>query len=146
MVGPLLEAGVDKRIIDAYAEDLCYCYRDTTPLIQNVASVRTPHNVPNCAWKMQIGGEKVFYATDCSTLEGIEAKGYDLYLIEANHARADIEARISAKLAAGEFVYELEAMRNHLSEEQALAWLAENAGPNSKYQFLHQHIDKKEDQ
>lgn len=143
MVGPLLEAGVDKRVIDVYNEDARFYYPGTKPLIQSVEAVKTLHNISNCAWKIQIGGEKVFYATDCSTLDGIVAKGYGLYLIEANHSRADIEARIAAKLTAGEFSYELEAMRNHLSEEQAVAWLTENAGPNSKYQFLHQHSDKK---
>lgn len=148
MVGPLVEAGVDKRVIDVVAtpdnvgngilgfsyKDLCFLY-----------AIPVPHNVPNCAWRMQdIFCGKLFYATDCSSLDGIEAKNYDLYMIEANHTRAEIEARIAAKQAAGEYAYEIEAARNHLSREQAEDWLAQNAGPESKYVFLHQHQEHKE--
>lgn len=140
----MLDAGVDKRAIDVIeptppeASSRALIYNN----LAIIAVDYIPHNVPNCAYHIFMNHEKLFYATDCSTLEGVKAKGYDYYLVEANHTKADIEARIAAKLEAGEFAYELEAMRNHLSEEQAIAWLAENAGPNSKYQFLHQHRAK----
>ena len=42
----------------------------------------------------------------------------------------------------GEFSYEYRAAQNHLSQEQALDWLARNVGPNSRYEFLHQHKEK----
>lgn len=100
------------------------------------------HDVPNCGWHIWMENERLFYATDTSTLDHIEAKNYDYYLIEANHTRAEIEERIADKLARGEFAYEVRAVRNHLSQEQALKWLARNAGPNSQYEFLHQHKDK----
>lgn len=105
-----------------------------------IVAIKTLHDVPNCAYKIVFpNSETCFYATDCATLDGIDAKDYDLYMIEANHRRDEIEERIAAKLASGEYPYELEARRNHLSEEQAFDWLAENMGPNSKYVFLHQH-------
>jgi hypothetical protein len=72
----------------------------------------------------------------------VEAKNYDLYMVEANHERAEIEARIAEKQAAGEFAYELAAAKNHLSREQALDWLYQNMGPDSQYVFLHQHRDR----
>lgn len=141
MVSHLIEAGVDERSIDFT--------RPTEPgessraLIYNnfaiVDPVHLSHDVPNCGWIILQNHERLFYATDTGTLDGIEAKNYDLYLIEANHTQAEIEARIAEKLAQGEFVYEYRAARNHLSQEQALDWLAENAGPNSRYLFLHQH-------
>lgn len=143
MVGPLLEAGIDKRVIDVICTPenrdgalLGFAYTG----LCHVFAEPIPHNVPNCGWRIQLsGGETLFYATDCATLDGIEAKDYDLYLVEANHAQAEIEARISEKMAAGEFAYEYRAAQNHLSQEQAMDWLAENMGPNSRYLFLHQH-------
>lgn len=100
------------------------------------------HDVPNCGWHIWTENERLFYATDTSTLDHIEAKGYDLYLIEANHTRAEIKTRIADKLARGEFAYEARAARTHLSRERAEAWLARNAGPQSRCMFLHQHRDK----
>ena len=147
MVRPLLEAGVDKRVIDVYKVDLMKAYDGLAAIIP----VSIPHDVPNCGYKILTERKSVletshdgsiFYSTDCATLDGIEAKFYELYMIEANHTQEEIDARISAKLAAGEYPYELEAKRNHLSQEQAMDWLAKNMGPHSKYVFLHQHKDK----
>lgn len=140
MVGALLEAGVDKRRIDVLepgGEEVVYpdlCYLTPQPLI---------HNVSNCGYHITVmGGERLFYATDTGTLDGIEASGYDLYMVEANHTRAELEARIEAKKAAGEFAYEWAASKNHLSQEQAEDWLYQQMGPNSRYVFLHQHRRK----
>lgn len=147
MVPHLLDAGVDKRVIDVA--------RFTEPgqtsqaLIYNDLAIVAPeplvHDVPNCGWRIGAKKEWLFYATDTGTLEHIEAKHYDLYLIEANHTRAEIDARIAEKRARGEFAYETRAAQNHLSQEQALDWLAQNAGPNSHYFFLHQHQDRKKE-
>lgn len=136
MVEHLLKARVAKRAID-FCLPKCrtiYAGFDVTPF-------PLFHDVSNCGWLISFdcGKETLFYATDTSTLDHIEAKHCDCYLIEANHTRAEIEARIADKQARGEFAYELRAAQNHLSREQALDWLARNAGPNSKYVFLHQH-------
>lgn len=144
MVRPLLEAGVGKYGIDVYEQNKHFLYPD----FAGIEAVPLAHDVQNCGYKIETkkyGAEigplpdLLFYATDCSALDGIDAKGYDLYLIEGNHQRSEIEARIAEKQARGEFAYEVRAARNHLSQEQALDWLARNAGPNSKYVFLHQH-------
>ena len=102
------------------------------------------HNVPNIGFKIKLGDERVFYATDCGDLEGIEAKDFDLYLIEANYKTADIINRAAAKLESGAYTYEMEVIKNHLSEEQATSWLVENVGPRSVYQFLHQHREEED--
>lgn len=139
MVGPLLEAGVDKRVIDVMQFDDTMCYWRLCA----VQPVQLIHDVPNSGWRIRLFCDKndewLFCATDTGTLDGIEAKGYDYYLIEANHKREELEARAKEKLARGEFSYEMRAAANHLSEEQALEWLYEQMGPNSKYMFLHQH-------
>lgn len=137
MVPKLIECGVDKRVIDVLVSG--------NSLEYNIATIRPEqliHNVKNCGWHICCNGESMFYATDCSTLDGIEAKAYDYYLIEANHNKEEIEQRIAEKRENQQFAYEYFAMRNHLSEEQAMDWLAKNMGPNSKVVFLHKHKDK----
>lgn len=147
MVQPLVDAGVSKRVIDVLTLDGCGGYQwfggyDGLEWLR-ISPSEIPHNVRNCCYKITLPtGEQLFYATDCATLDGIHAEGFDYYFLEANHSRAEIEERIAAKHAAGEFAYEEAAARNHLSREQAEDWLARNAGPNSKYILLHQHIDR----
>lgn len=144
MVGPLLEAGVDKRVIDVYDPDLpaFLMYGPTL----SIRPQRLIHDAPNCGYHMIFTPEherreRLFYATDTATLDGVEAAGYDLYLIEANHTREELEARARAKMEAGEYAYEVRAAANHLSQEQALDWLYRQMGPQSQYVFLHQHKD-----
>lgn len=147
MVRPLAETGVDKRLIDVFfptnwSEALHYVYGETTFLLPRLLV----HDVPNCAWSLELipSGERIFYATDTGTLDGVEAKNYDLYLIEANHTQAEIEARAAEKLERGEYSYERRASANHLSYEQAMDFLARNAGPRSCYVLLHGHREKEE--
>ena len=142
MVGPLLEAGVDKRVIDVLTPGQEAVYQDLCYLTPEALT----HDVPNCGYHMTVmGGERLFYATDTATLGGVEAPGYDLYLIEANHTRAELEERAAAKRAAGEYAYEYRAAANHLSQEQALDWLYQQMGPHSQYVFLHQHQERSKD-
>ena len=111
-------------------------------------TVPLAHDAPNCGWSVTLEGVedgRVFYATDTGTLDGIEAKGYDLYMVEANHTQADIEARAAEKLAKGEFAYEMRAAATHLSYEQAMDWLYKNMGPASQYVLLHGHEEKEKD-
>ena len=85
--------------------------------------------------------EKVLYATDTVSMEGVEAKDYELYLLECNHHEDEIQAKIQEKTASGQFSYEVRAAATHLSWEKAMAWLQEN-GPNSKFIPMHQHVNK----
>ena len=144
MVPHLLAAGVDKRVIDVY--EFAAPGKSGMLVYKHLAAIIKPemlyHNVSNCGWHIWVGLEKVFYATDTGTLDGVEAPYYDLYLIEANHTQAEIEERIREKEAAGEFIYETAAMQNHLSREQALEWLSRNMGQHSRYVFLHQHQER----
>lgn len=97
------------------------------------------HDVSNYGLKIYMDGEKVIYIVDTGYIDHIEAKNFDLYLIEANHKKEEIESIIQEKQCNGEFSYEVRASKNHLSQEQAFDWLAKNAGPKSKYVFLHQN-------
>lgn len=142
--GPLIKAGVGKRVIDVLSIGAPYQYRGDYA----VWAQKIPHDVENCCYHIGVGNELLFYATDTSTLDHIVAKNYDYYLIEANHTRAETEARIAEKQARGEFAYEMRAARNHLSQEQALDWLARNVSQerwnSTEIVFLHQHKDKGE--
>ena len=62
-----------------------------------------------------------------------------MYLLEANHTRDEMEARVEEKMRTGQFAYEIEAAKNHLSFEQAADWLAGNMGPSSLWLPMHGH-------
>lgn len=100
------------------------------------------HDVPNVGYRLNLSGTRIFYATDTSTLDGIEAKNFDLYLIEANYGEDEIKERIRQKKADGLYCYEERVLKTHLSREQAEAWLAENAGQDSEYMFIHIHEER----
>jgi len=138
LVEDLVNCGVDKRNIDVAKMGKPLIY-GRFPIVE---AESLPHNVPNCAWHIMIGAERVFYATDCNSLDHITANHYDLYLVEANHTEADITERIRQKQEAGEHCYEWDVLQNHLSKEKTDAWLYENMGVNSKYVYLHQHEPK----
>lgn len=141
LLSPLLDLGVARPMIDCVLPGADNGVQYHNGLL--LRCERIPHDVDNCCWHVQTpDGERAFYATDCGSLDGIKAKGYDLYLIEANHKRAELAERLAAKEAAGEYAYERRAAEVHLSEEQALDWIAENALARSKYIFLHQHIER----
>ena len=142
MVWRLLRAGVSPAVIDVYtpqfgsvyAYDKCRIYISAFPLY---------HDVENCGYRITRDGVQILYATDTCSLDHVTAPNYDLYLIEANHTEQELAERIRRKLDAGEYVYEFRVEETHLSRESADAWLAMNAGPNSKVIYLHQHKEPK---
>lgn len=150
MVKKLLDAGIRRGQIDVYIPDASAYY-----VAQNltITPVMLQHNVPNCGYKIQQGktpntdsfAGTLFYATDTGTLDGIEAKGFDLYMVEANHSVSEIESRAAEKEARGEYAYEIKAAENHLSIEQATEWLVKNMGPNSYWVPVHGHKEAQAD-
>lgn len=139
MAGEFLSAGVPARNIDVLEDGKRYNYGAF-----QIEPVTLYHDVPNFGLKIFMGAEKAIYIVDTGYVDDVEAAGYDLYLLEANHTDAEIKARIARKQARGEFAYESRAAANHLSQERAEAWLARNAGPRSRYMFLHQHKEVKD--
>lgn len=139
LVPILVECNVPKTNIDVYDIGRVYNYGAF-----QLSAIRLYHNVPNCGYRLYIKGEKVLYATDTKHLEGIAAKDYDLYMIEANYTEDDLQERINAKVEAGQYCYELNVANRHLSHEQASEFLLENMGKHSEYVFLHGHKDKTE--
>ena len=110
--------------------------------ICRLAAFPLTHDVPNCGWRIMIGDEKCIYATDTSNLDGIAAKGYDLYLIEGNYDIEDAIKKINEKRMNGEYAYEIRAMQNHLSKQQCKEFLQMNMKETSEYAVMHMHKEK----
>jgi L-ascorbate metabolism protein UlaG (beta-lactamase superfamily) len=139
LVNDLIDCGVKKKNIDVYDVGSKYNYG-----IIKITPLLLYHNVEQCGYRVFIGDIKLIYATDTNTLDGITAKDYDYYFIEANYINEDIFKRISEKEANGEYVYEYDALGNHLSKEKCDEFILNNAGDNSKYIYLHQHKEREE--
>jgi ribonuclease BN (tRNA processing enzyme) len=108
-----------------------------------VEPIELVHDVPNYGYKVDFNGKKVIYATDTANLDGIEAKGFDLYLIEANYTEEELQQRIAEKEENGEFVYEYRVQETHLSKEQADDFILQNI-VDGEYVYLHEHAEKGE--
>ena len=141
LVPILVECNVSERNIDVLEIGKIYDYGAF-----KVSPIYLFHDVPNCGFRLYINGKKILYATDTEHLQGITAKDYDLYMIEANYAEEELQERIRAKQEAGEYSYEMNAALRHLSREQASQFLLENMGENGSYIFLHGHVDKRGEQ
>ena len=135
LAADVYDCGVSKKNIDVLEMNVCMNYKSFT-----VQPIPLSHNAPNCAHKIHFkNGGSVFYATDTNSLEGIEAKGYSLYLVEANYAEEEIVERIRVKQDEGKYCHEWDVLKYHLSYEKAIDWVYQNAGPNSEYVLLHRH-------
>lgn len=136
----LVDAGVKASQIDVISTERWYIYNG----LCRIKAQETKHDVQNCCWHIELPTpvERVFYATDTNNLNGITAKGYNLYLVEANYTEADIQDRIAEKKINGEYVYEKRVMREHLSKEKADDWLCANMAAYSEYIYMHGHQEK----
>jgi len=104
--------------------------------------VKLYHDVENCGYKIFRKGYKIFHATDTAHLDGIQARGYDLYAIEHNYDADVMGAVIAAKEANGQYAYEKGAINSHLSEQAARQFIFNNAGEN--YEVLRLHESRRE--
>lgn len=138
MVSHLISAGVRPEMIDMFGTGIVYVYPGES-LALSVEPFEVPHDVPNCGYKIGINGERVLYVTDAANLNGIEAPGFDLYMVEANYTDEDIQRRIDEKQAAGQFAYEARAREQHLSKAQADDFICSNIRPGGRYVYLHEH-------
>lgn len=137
LVNDLVSCGVNKKNIDVLKIGNTYDYK-----IFKVSPILLYHNVDQCGYRVFIGNKKAIYATDTNTLDGIVAKDYDYYFIEANYTEDGIQERIKAKEVLGIYIYEYDAMLNHLSKEKCDKFLYENIGENSECIYMHTHIER----
>ena len=96
------------------------------------------HDVLNSCCHLEINNKKLIYITDTGSVSDIEAKNYDIYLIEANyHSREEIEQKIAEAQEKGEFTHLVRVLNTHLFEGDAINWLETQMGDNSVYEFIH---------
>ena len=98
LVKDLVDCNVATRNIDVLEIGKMYDYG-----LFKVSQFKLYHDVKNCGYRVFFGDKKAMYATDTRSLEGITAKGYDLYMIEANYEDDELQERIQAKLGTGEY-------------------------------------------
>lgn len=137
LLKPLLECGVERKNIDILQIGTKYDYK-----LFKIVAIKLYHDVNQCGYRILFDDYKVIYMTDTKTIEGISAKNYDLYLVEANYKENELEERIKQKQLQGDFTYEWRVKDTHLSEEQCVEFLLNNMGKNSEYVFMHQHIER----
>ena len=103
-----------------------------------VSPVKLYHDVPNFGWRIFLpNGQKIFHATDTVHLEGITAKGYDLYAIEHNYCEEYIQQAIEEARANGEYTHAYGSIKTHLSIQQARAFIETNRKESSEVLELH---------
>lgn len=103
-----------------------------------VSPIKLYHDVPNFGWRIFLpNGQKIFHATDTVHLEGITAKGYDLYAIEHNYCEEYIQQAIEEARANGEYTHAYGNINTHLSIQQARAFIEVNRKESSEVLELH---------
>lgn len=119
--------------IDIYEPGKIYDYGSF-----KVSPVKLYHDVLNFGYRIYLGNKKIFHATDTSHLEGISAKNYDLYCIEANYDEETIFDIIKEREARGEYAHQRGAINSHLSFQQTNDFFFKNKGENSVLVRLHE--------
>lgn len=141
LVKALIDCSVDKSNIDVYDSMNYFVYSDNL----KIKTFNLTHDVPNCGYVVYLNGGSYFYATDTCNLDNVKEPNCDMYFIEANYLdKQDLENRKQKHIENGEFYYEDRVEKTHMSQVQALDWLMENMGSNSKYEFMHIHKEKEE--
>ncbi|HFA9657823.1 TPA: MBL fold metallo-hydrolase [Neisseria gonorrhoeae] len=103
-----------------------------------VSPVKLYHDAPNFGWRIFLNnGQKIFHATDTAHLEGITAKGYDLYAIEHNYCEEYIQQAIEEARTNGEYTHAYGNINTHLSIQQARAFIETNRKESSEVLELH---------
>lgn len=103
-----------------------------------ISPVKLYHNVLNCGYRLFKDDYKIIHCTDTAHLNGISAKGYDLYAIEHNYDEETIFDSIERKKAKGEFAHQEGAINSHLSAQQAKQFIFNNKKSDSKVLRLHE--------
>ena len=132
VVKKLVECGVNKKNIFILKE---YKWYDLGMLMVKLEQLY--HDTPNYALKWQINGKKGLYVVDTSSIEHIQAKNYDLYLVESNYNEELLERHLKECEDENKLYYLQRVSRTHLSSRQATDFLLENMGKNSEYVRIH---------
>ena len=139
----MLECNVQKKNIIIF--DLEKKYDIGKYIIEPVMAI---HDVPNFGYKIIIkeNNYKIFHISDTNSLKHVEAKNFDWYSVEGNYETNDeLNKKIKDDKENGKFSYYERVKDTHLSQLDAINWLDKNMSANSKYIFIHQHENRKEE-
>lgn len=99
------------------------------------------HDTTNYALKWEYKGFKGIYAVDTNKIDHIQAKKYDLYLIESNYNEEllgkHIKECIENNDSEDKLYYLQRVSKTHLSDKKCNDFLIENMGNNSIYEKIH---------
>lgn len=95
------------------------------------------HDTPNYALHFYINKKSGLYIVDTASVDHIQAKNYDLYLIENNYQEDLLKEHIDNCEDENMLCYLNRVPLTHLSSEQANSFLIENMGKNSVYEYIH---------
>lgn len=95
------------------------------------------HDTMNCALKFEINDKKGIYAVDTERIDHIEAKNYDLYLIESNYNEELLQEHINNCDDENLLYYLNRVPKTHLSDAQCNDFLLNNMGKNSEFIKIH---------
>ena len=130
----LIGVGIKSSNIDNLKQNKIYDYKQF-----KISPFVLIHDVKNFGLRIfdSKSKEKILYAVDTATLNHVSAKNYDCYLIEANYDDEILEANLKKDLESSGFSYNSRVKETHLSLNQASQFVFDNAGNNSKYEFIH---------
>jgi len=129
----MLEYLIGVRNVDVYEAGKIYDYG-----LFKISPVVLYHDVPNFGYRIFKDNKKIIHATDTFTLEGISARNYELYAIEANYDDETVYSIIEEKSMRGEYAHQRGAINSHLSKQQAQNFVLQNAGNEYDFVMLHQ--------
>ena len=132
LVQIVLDIGVDARKIDNIS--LFYSAEVYNYGLFQIAPIKLYHDVPNFGYRIFKDELRVIHCTDTAHLEGIEAKGYDLYAIEGNYC----ENKVKQIIKENKNAYQIGSVNSHLSIQQAQEFYIKNKKDSSKIVYLHQ--------
>ncbi len=106
------------------------------------------HDAENYGLHFKRNNKKGLYVVDTANIDNVNAKNYDLYLIENNYQTELLEKHIKECIDNNdtEKLYYLNRVsKTHLSAEQCNTFLIENMSNESEFAYIHQsqyNIDK----
>ena len=99
------------------------------------------HDTPNYALLFEYKSKKCLYVVDTASVDNIEAKNYNLYLIESNYNEELLEKHIQECINNNDNedkLYYLNRVKStHLSYNKCTDFLLENMGENSEFVRIH---------
>lgn len=140
LVDKLVQANIPKKNIFVLEVDKSYILDKYV-----ITPTMAVHDVPNQGYKIHntITKYKVFHISDTSEINHIEAKGYNLYCIEANYGTdEELLEKIKQDEENGVYSHYKRVLKTHLSQLDAINWLDKNNTNGGEYYFIHQHIEK----